>query len=133
MNHKDSKQSLSACSEVQDENAFFSLNTNMIHSQPDNMTNNETCEEPLISVSATINDEQRILIVDDQQFNIEAIIIILKYGLGIDSEKYCDFCFNGKQALEKIKNNVKENGWCQYNLILMDCNMPFMDGYEATQ
>ena len=55
MNHKDSKQSLSACSEVQDENAFFSLNTNMIHSQPDNMTNNETCEEPLISVSATIN------------------------------------------------------------------------------
>jgi len=59
--------------------------------------NNETGEEPLITISASVNnDEQRILIVDDQQFNIEAIIIILKYGLGIDSEKYCDFCFNGK-------------------------------------
>lgn len=60
------------------------------------VSNNETVEEPLITISASINDEQRILIVDDQQFNIEAIIIILKYGLGIDSEKFCDFCFNGK-------------------------------------
>ena len=55
---------------------------------------------PLISVSE--DAQNRILIVDDQQFNIEALIIILKYGLGIDTDSVCDFCFNGKQALERI-------------------------------
>tara|TARA_B110000285_G_C15038407_1_gene570558 strand:+ start:768 stop:980 length:213 start_codon:yes stop_codon:yes gene_type:complete len=69
---------------------------------------NETCEELLTSaVTSSQNIQNRILIVDDQQFNIEAIIIILKYGLGIDAETVCDYCFNGKQAIEKVKANVK--------------------------
>ena len=29
--------------------------------------------------------------------------------------------------------NVECNGHCTYEFILMDCNMPVMDGYEATQ
>jgi len=70
------------------------LNTNVVQSSNQN---NETCEEPLISNNnSSQNVQKRILIVDDQQFNIEAIIIILKYGLGIDAENICDYCFNGK-------------------------------------
>ena len=50
-------------------------------------------------------------------------MIILKYKLGLDTEKFCDYALSGKQALKMVmKNPVK------YNLILMDLNMPEMDG-----
>jgi CheY-like chemotaxis protein len=73
------------------------------------------------------------LIVDDIGFNIDSIKIILKYSAKINTDQICDKAFNGEQALEIIKyeafkNNKKNN----YELILMDCNMPVMDGYEAT-
>ena len=47
-------------------------------------------------------------------------------------DKICDSALNGQAALDKIKAYVEQNGFCKYDLILMDCNMPIMDGYEAT-
>jgi len=47
-----------------------------------------------------------------------------------------DYALNGEKALEIIKRDVElqENGdERQYELILMDCNMPFMDGYSCTK
>jgi CheY-like chemotaxis protein len=42
---------------------------------------------------------------------------------------------NGKKALKMIKEDVARNkgAHCSYSLILMDYNMPFMDGCETTQ
>ena len=50
-------------------------------------------------------------------------------------DKICDTAMNGQQALDHIINNVNHNNgtYCSYNIILMDCNMPILDGYQATK
>jgi len=63
----------------------------------------------------------KILIVDDIETNVVTIkAIISKQGYQTDSAS------NGIQAVEKAKNN-------KYDLIFMDCQMPEMDGYEASR
>ena len=77
----------------------------------------------------------RILIVDDDPHNVDA----LKIGLQCATADIAQFQFkerldtasNGLEALELIKNNYKQG--YTYKLILMDCNMPKMDGYESTR
>ena len=76
----------------------------------------------------------RILIVDDQSFNIEALKIILQYCIGIDTNKFCKSALSGQQALQMVTSDLEEskiNGGTMessFNLILMDLNMPGMDG-----
>jgi two-component system sensor histidine kinase/response regulator len=63
----------------------------------------------------------RILLVEDNADNRLLIKAFLK--------KYpfdMDYAENGKQGVEKFKNN-------KYDLILMDMQMPVMDGYSATR
>ncbi|MDA3846828.1 MAG: response regulator, partial [Vallitaleaceae bacterium] len=63
----------------------------------------------------------RVLIVEDNELNRELVIAILEeYGLIIDSAE------NGRIAIEKILK-------APYDLVLMDLQMPVMDGYEATR
>jgi two-component system, sensor histidine kinase and response regulator len=64
---------------------------------------------------------RRILIVEDIETNlIVAKALLDKLGYQTDTAK------NGLEAVQKRKNY-------QYGLILMDCQMPVMDGFEATR
>jgi two-component system, sensor histidine kinase and response regulator len=62
----------------------------------------------------------KILIVEDNEINCKLIHKIFERR-----EIYYDFAYNGQDAVDAVK--LKD-----YDLILMDCQMPIMDGYEAT-
>jgi len=64
----------------------------------------------------------RILIAEDNPDNREVVVLLLE---GLDYENV-DTAANGRELLEKT---AKET----YDLILMDCQMPEIDGYEATR
>lgn len=61
-----------------------------------------------------------LLLVEDNETNQEIVVGLLEHsGINID------IATNGKEAVELTKVN-------SYELILMDLQMPIMDGYEAT-
>lgn len=70
--------------------------------------------------------ELRILLVEDNIINQEVALGILSC-----LELAADVANNGLEAIEKL-NDGHERGQA-YDLILMDCQMPEMDGYEATR
>jgi len=75
---------------------------------------------------------QRVLIVDDQVFNIEAILAILEFKFKMQPQDFCDRALNGEEALTLFTDDFRRHGSSSYALVLMDCNMPFMDGYTCT-
>ena len=63
----------------------------------------------------------KVLLVEDNILNQKVAIELLKaYDVEIITAE------NGVQALEKVKSE-------KINMVLMDCMMPVMDGYEATR
>ncbi|HET8705936.1 MAG TPA: response regulator [Pseudomonadales bacterium] len=72
-----------------------------------------------INVSATEN--RNVLLVDDNAVNQRvAKAYLAKLGLEVDIAE------NGLEALEAIARK-------EYQLVFMDCQMPVMDGFEATR
>lgn len=63
----------------------------------------------------------RILVVEDNPIN-QVVVLAMLDRLGYQTE----LAQHGQEALDAIKSAS------QYDLILMDCQMPIMDGYEAS-
>ncbi len=97
--------------------AQFERFVHQIIAKDANYQSQEYKEEPESS-----NLEGHILLVEDN--NINQLVtgeILTNLGLTFDIAEY------GKQAVQKVENAP------QYDLILMDVQMPVMDGYEATK
>ncbi len=63
----------------------------------------------------------RVLLAEDNEINqIVAFEILARAGC------QCDIANNGREALEAVKSRP-------YDVVLMDCQMPQMDGFEATR
>jgi signal transduction histidine kinase len=63
----------------------------------------------------------KLLIVEDSKVNLQVVTVLLEND-GFDYE----IAFNGQEACDIYKDRGEE-----FNLILMDCQMPVMNGYEA--
>jgi signal transduction histidine kinase/ligand-binding sensor domain-containing protein/CheY-like chemotaxis protein len=65
--------------------------------------------------------EGHVLVVEDQELNREVVDgMLTSFGLEVDSAEH------GRQALAKLAAG-------RYDIVLMDCQMPVMDGYSATR
>lgn len=62
-----------------------------------------------------------ILIADDNPVSLRPVVSVLEA-----KKMHVTIVENGRQALEAVRNHV-------FDLILMDCNMPVVDGFEATR
>ncbi|MBN7819345.1 PAS domain S-box protein [Bowmanella yangjiangensis] len=84
------------------------------------------CELPLLKPNATSNTSEqqklKVLLVEDNLINQEVARSMLeRLGLQVDLAE------NGAEAIKKLAS--PEN----FQLVLMDCQMPVMDGYDATR
>jgi TMAO reductase system sensor TorS len=76
---------------------------------------------PQENIKSTYHFDAGILLVEDSPVNIEVGMGML-HALGCQADIAC----NGQEALDAISKK-------EYDVVLMDCQMPVMDGYEATR
>ncbi len=73
------------------------------------------------AADAAAGARPHLLIVEDNEINARLATLMLE-KFGFTADRACD----GVEAVEKFASG-------NYDAVLMDCNMPVMDGYEATR
>ena len=79
---------------------------------------------PKETVEQSILHGMHILVAEDNEINAEILGELLDMA-----GASCDICENGKLAVEAFEKSIPG----QYQLVLMDVQMPVMNGYEATK
>nr|MBP6311526.1 response regulator [Flavobacteriales bacterium] len=78
---------------------------------------------PPTTINTTPLNNLRILLVEDNKLNVMVARVELESAF---TAVHIDVATNGQHALDLLKVNM-------YDVILMDVQMPIMDGYEATR
>jgi two-component system, sensor histidine kinase and response regulator len=94
-------------------NVLISLGTNQTNSKADHRVDREPVE-------GRVSYDANILLVEDNPVNQEVGRAMLEmFGCKVD------LAGNGREAVDALAGKI-------YDLVFMDCQMPEMDGYEAT-
>ena len=105
-----------------------------IHSNQSNYRSRATIKDLISSTEAIMNEgimkqtSGKILVIDDHFTNFQVIENFLKI---IGFKNQLVYAYEGKEALRIIKETVDDNECSQFSLIMIECKMPIMDGYEA--
>ncbi|MBU5482502.1 response regulator [Blautia sp. MSJ-19] len=81
-------------------------------------------ESSAVEKEAQILKDMHVLVVEDNEINAEIIVELLKMEGAV-----CTVCENGQEAVDMFGQSSPG----EIDLILMDVQMPVMNGYEATK
>lgn len=95
-----------------------------LNSHCSNVVNQDSTKDENGDEAQPVLQTKHLLIVEDSYFN-QILIQELIQDIGYT----CELANNGKEALERLQNSSNSR---PFDLVLMDCQMPIMDGYEAT-
>ena len=98
----------------------------LISPRRDLPTPREVNQAPSFGTLKTFEHSRRVLVVDDNTFNLMVVKNLLK-----DEGFKIETAIDGQDALEKFEEAMKEK--IGFDLILMDLQMPIMDGFEASR
>ena len=102
------------------EKQFVELEQNPAALEDDHPSREAESLDTLYALNETIPQKPQILLAEDDNANREVLSFILKsLGFRVDTVE------NGREAVRALET-------ADYGLVLMDCMMPEMDGFEAT-
>ena len=103
--------------------AYETMQNQYVLREQDRIAFSYATQELLPEKNADFKD-RHILLVEDNELNREiALEILREYGFRVDTAE------NGAVAVEKVSTAAPGS----YDLLLMDVQMPVMDGYTATR
>ncbi len=111
----------------QGEGTVFTLNLTLQCSEEKELHKTQSTKEknPPIEQMATYFKDKRVLLVEDNEFNLTIAQTLLE-NAGFSVETATD----GRMAVNKVIGTPTED---YYDVILMDVQMPILNGYEATK
>ncbi len=111
----------------QGKGTVFTIDLTLYTGDPSNLSDESHDEGGALFMEAMAEQfkGKRILLVEDNEFNLTIAQTLL------ENAGFCvETATNGQMAVEKVANSPADD---YYDVILMDVQMPIMDGYAATR